>query len=83
VASAEYRWSISQTLEMAVFGDGGNVYQRPGLIGFRELRGDGGIGIRVKNKQVSVLRFDVGFSPEGVNVWFVFNDIFGKASRIF
>jgi len=83
VASAEYRWSVSQTLEMAIFGDGGNVYQRPGLIGFRDLRGDGGIGFRIKNKQASVMRFDIGFSPEGVNVWFVFNDIFGKLSRIF
>ena len=83
VASAEYRWSITQTIEMAVFGDGGNVYQRPGLIGFRELRGDGGFGIRIKNKQVSVMRFDVGFSPEGVNVWFVFNDVVGKLTRIF
>ena len=83
VANLEYRWSISQTFEMAVFGDGGNVYQRPGLIGLRDLRGDGGIGIRIKNKQASVLRFDIGFSPEGVNVWFVFNDVFGKVSRIF
>jgi hypothetical protein len=82
-ATAEYRWSISQTLEMAIFGDGGNVYERPGLIGFRDLRGDGGIGFRIKNKQASVMRFDVGFSPEGVRVWFVFNDIFGKFSRIF
>jgi hypothetical protein len=29
------------------------------------------------------MRFDVGFSPEGVHVWFVFNDVFGKLSRIF
>jgi hypothetical protein len=83
VATAEYRWSISQTLEMAIFGDGGNVYVRPGLIGFRDLHGDGGFGFRVKNKQASVMRFDVGFSPEGVHVWFVFNDIAGKLSRIF
>jgi hypothetical protein len=83
VANLEYRWSISQMLEMTVFGDGGNVYQRPGLIGFRELRGDGGIGFRVKNKQASIMRFDIGFSPEGVHVWFVFNDIFGKLSRNF
>jgi len=83
VASGEYRWSVSQLIEMAIFGDGGNVYQRPGLIGFRNLRGDGGIGIRIKNKQASVMRFDIGFSPEGVNVWFVFNDVFGKLSRIF
>lgn len=83
VANAEYRWSISQTLEMAIFGDGGNVYQRPGLIGFRDLHGDGGFGFRIKNKDVSVMRFDIGFSPEGVNVWFVFDDVFGKLSRIF
>jgi len=83
VANVEYRWSISQTVEMAIFGDGGNVYQRPGLIGFRDLRGDGGFGFRVKNKQATVMRFDVGFSQEGVNVWFVFNDAFGKFSRIF
>jgi len=83
VATGEYRWSISQTLEMAIFGDGGNVYQRPGLIGFRNLRGDGGFGFRIKNKQASVLRFDIGVSPEGVHVWFVFNDVFGKLSRIF
>ena len=83
VATAEYRWSISQTLEMAIFGDGGNVYQRPGLIGFRDFRGDGGFGFRIKNKQASVMRLDIGFSPEGVKVWFVFNDGFGKLSRIF
>jgi hypothetical protein len=83
VATLEYRWSISQVLEMAVFGDGGNAYQRPGLIGFRDLRGDGGFGFRIKNKQASVMRFDVGFSPEGVRVWFVFNDIFEKLYRTF
>jgi hypothetical protein len=83
VATAEYRWSISQTVEMAIFGEGGNVYQRPGLIGFRDLRGDGGFGFRIKNKQASVMRFDVGISPEGVHVWFVFNDVFEKLSRIY
>ena len=83
VATAEYRWSVSQTLEMAVFGEGGNVYQRPGLIGFRDVRGDGGVGFRIKNKQATVMRLDVGVSPEGVHVWFVFNDVVGKLSRIF
>jgi hypothetical protein len=83
VATGEYRWSLTQTLEMAVFGEGGNVYTRPGLIGFRDLRGDGGVGLRFKNKEATVMRFDVGVSPEGVHVWFVFNDVFGKLSRIF
>jgi hypothetical protein len=68
---------------MALFGDGGNVYSRPGLIGLRQLRGDGGFGVRFKNKQQEIMRFDVGFSPEGVKVWFVFNNAFGKLYRSF
>jgi outer membrane protein assembly factor BamA len=83
VLSGEYRWSLSGAVELALFGDGGNVYQRPGLIGLRDLQGDGGFGVRVKNKQATVLRFDVGFSSEGVKVWFVFNDAFTKLYRSF
>ena len=83
VLSGEYRWSVGGSLEMALFGDGGNVYGRPGLIGVRDLRGDGGFGIRFKNKQQEIMRFDVGFSPEGVKVWFVFNKAFGKLYRSF
>jgi hypothetical protein len=81
--SGEYRWSVAGSVEMALFGDGGNVYSRPGLIGLRELRGDGGFGVRFKNKQKEIMRFDVGFSPEGVKVWFVFNNAFGKLYRSF
>jgi hypothetical protein len=81
--SGEYRWPVSQALELAFFGDGGNVYSRAGLIGLRDLRGDGGFGIRFKNKQTTVMRLDVGVSPEGVKVWFVFNGIFSKLSRVF
>jgi hypothetical protein len=81
--SGEYKWSVAGSVEMALFGDGGNVYSRPGLIGLRELRGDGGFGVRFKNKQQEIMRFDVGFSPEGVKVWFVFNNAFGKLYRSF
>jgi hypothetical protein len=83
VLSGEYRWSVAGSLEMALFGDGGNVYARPGLIGVRDLRGDGGVGLRFKNKQQEIMRFDVGFSPEGVKVWFVFNNAFGRLYRSF
>jgi hypothetical protein len=83
VLSGEYRWSVAGSLEMALFGDGGNVYGRPGLIGFRDLRGDGGFGMRFKNKQQEIVRFDVDSSPEGVKVWFVFNNAFGRLYRSF
>jgi hypothetical protein len=78
VLSGEYRWSVAGSLEMAIFGDGGNVYSRPGLIGLREMRGNGGFGIRFKSKQQEIMRFDMGVSPEGVKVWFVFNNAFGR-----
>ncbi|WP_035353343.1 BamA/TamA family outer membrane protein [Edaphobacter aggregans] len=83
VLSGEYRWSVAGSLELAIFGDGGNVYSRPGLIGLRELRGDGGFGVRFKSKQQEIVRVDLGVSPEGVNVWFVFNNAFGKLYRSF
>jgi hypothetical protein len=81
--SGEYRWSVAGSLELAIFGDGGNVYKRPGLIGLRDLRGDGGFGVRFKNKQQEIMRVDVGVSPEGAKVWFVFNNVFDKLSRVF
>lgn len=81
VVSAEYRWSVAQALEMALFADGGNVYQRPGLFGVRNVRGDGGIGFRFKSKEATFMRCDVGVSPDGVQVWFVFNPIFGQLHR--
>ena len=78
IISGEYRWSVAGTLEMALFGDGGDLYSRPGLIGVRDFKGDGGVGFRVKNKQETVMRFDIGVSPEGVQAWFVFNPAFGR-----
>jgi hypothetical protein len=83
VLSGEYRWSVAGSLELAIFGDGGNVYSRPGLIGLRDLRGDGGFGVRFKSKQQEIVRVDLGVSPEGVKVWFVFNNAFGKLYRSF
>jgi hypothetical protein len=83
LVNAEYRWSVAETIEMAVFADAGNVYQRPGLIGLHNTRGDGGIGFRFKNKDATFMRFDLGVSPEGVHVWFVFNPIFGQLHHSF
>lgn len=83
LVTAEYHWTVAQTLELALFADGGNVYGRPGLIGLRDARGDGGIGVRFKNKDATILRFDVGASPEGAKAWFVFTPVFAKLARPF
>jgi hypothetical protein len=74
--NAEYRWEVAPTLDMAVFADAGNVFERPGLIGFRDMKGAAGIGFRAKTRDVVVLRADVGASREGVRLWTTFSNIF-------
>jgi len=54
----------------ALFGDGGNVYSRPGLIGLRELpvRAVSVSGSKTSRRDY---RFDGRLFAEGVKVWFV------------
>ena len=80
---AATRWSVAGSLEMALFGDGGNVYGRPGLIGLRDLRGDGGFGMRFKNKQQEIMRFDVGFSQKELKYGSSSTMRFGRLYRAF
>jgi hypothetical protein len=84
VLNAEYRWEVAPALDMAVFGDAGRVFHRPGDIGLSNLEGSGGIGLRFKNRDAVVMRIDTGFSREGFRIWFkfskpftgLFNDLF-------
>jgi outer membrane protein assembly factor BamA len=76
VANLEYRWEVSSMLDMAVFADAGNVFARPGLIGFRGIKKDIGLGFRLKTRDAVFMRLDAGVSKEGVQVWFVFSNIF-------
>jgi hypothetical protein len=46
VANLEYRWEVSTMLDMALFADAGNVFARPGLIGFRNIKTDAGLAVR-------------------------------------
>ena len=61
---------------MAIFADGGKVFQRPGQLSLHRLEGAGGIGFRVKSRSAVVMRVDSGFSKEGFQLWFRFSDIF-------
>jgi hypothetical protein len=76
VANLEYRWEVSTMLDMALFADAGNVFARPGLIGFRGIKKDAGLGFRLKTRDAVFMRLDAGVSKEGVQVWFVFSNIF-------
>jgi outer membrane protein assembly factor BamA len=76
VLNGEYRWAIFSGCDGALFVDGGKVFSRRGQLNFRDLEGTAGFGFRFNARNRTFLRLDVGFSHEGFQVWFKFNDIF-------
>jgi hypothetical protein len=70
--TAEYRWEINSAFDMALFGDAGNVFDRPGQISLANMKTSVGVGWRLKNLRNMAARLDVGVSREGVQVWFKF-----------
>ena len=78
--TAEYRWAIFSGLDGAAFADAGKVFARRGQLNFRDLESSVGAGLRFNAHNQTFLRIDVGFSHEGFQVWFKFNDIFLRRS---
>jgi outer membrane protein assembly factor BamA len=76
VMNAEYRWEIFSGLDGAIFADAGKVAPRRGLVNFKDLESDVGFGLRFNARNRTFIRLDVGFSHEGFQVWFKFNDVF-------
>ncbi len=76
VLSAEYRWEIFAGCDGALFMDGGKVFRRRGELNFRDLESSAGFGLRFNARNRPFIRMDFGFSHEGFQVWFKFNDIF-------
>ena len=76
VLTGEYRWQIVNNLDMALFVDAGQVFDKWQQINFRHLETDYGFGFRVLQRNGVFLRIDTGFSREGFAIWFKFNNIF-------
>ncbi len=76
VYNAEYQWEIFSGLDGAVFFDAGKVMPRRSLLKFSDLETSAGFGLRFNVRNATFLRVDVGFSHEGFQVWFKFNDTF-------
>ena len=74
--TAEYRWAIFSGCDGALFVDGGKVFTRRGDLAFNDLESSAGFGLRFNARNRTFMRMDVGFSHEGFQVWFMFNDIF-------
>jgi outer membrane protein assembly factor BamA len=74
--NGEYRYEVTNRMDLAVFTDWGKVFTRPGQMALSEMHGTAGVGIRWRSGGPNMMRFDVGFGPGGVKFWFSFNDIF-------
>jgi len=77
VVNGEYRWEVFSGLDMALFADGGKVFHRHADLNFRNMEADCGFGFRFNVRNNVFLRIDTGFSHEGFQVWFKFNNVFG------
>ncbi len=75
VYNAEYRWEIFSGLDGALFFDAGKVMPHKGHLAFSQLETSYGFGFRANARNATFLRVDVGFSQEGFQVWFKFNDL--------
>jgi hypothetical protein len=61
-------------MDGALFFDAGKVMPRRSLLKFSDLETSAGFGLRFNARNATFLRLDVGFSQEGFQVWFKFND---------
>jgi len=76
VVNVEYRWQVFYGMEMVLFADAGQVYDRWQQINFRRLEKDYGAGWRFNMNDAVFMRIDAGFSREGVGIWLKFGNIF-------
>lgn len=75
LAQAEYRWEASPAIEFAAFVDSGAVAAtRDDSLG--SFRTDGGIGLRLKSHEATLLRFDFAWGSEGGSFLFRFSPAF-------
>ncbi len=75
VYNAEYRWEIFSGMDGALFFDAGKVMPRRSQLNFSDLETSAGFGLRFNARNATFLRLDVGFSQEGFQIWFKFNDV--------
>jgi outer membrane protein assembly factor BamA len=76
VVNAEYRFEAFSGLDLAVFGDAGQVAERPRDLRFSEFKTAYGVGFRFNTAKSVFLRVDLGFSNEGQRLFVKFGHVF-------
>ena len=74
--NGEYRWEVMSGFDMALFVDSGKVFHSKSNLNFTDMRTDAGFGLRFSNAQSVFMRWDIGFSKEGFQVWIKFGNVF-------
>lgn len=68
LGTAEYRWSVRRTLDVAVFTDAGTTGETLGRLRHTKPEGNVGVGVRFHTNRSSTVRIDVARGREGVRL---------------
>jgi hypothetical protein len=68
LVNAEVRCQVWHWLDMAVFGDAGHVFREFDDLGLRTIRGNGGLGFRLRTSDGTAARLDAAYGTEGLRV---------------
>jgi hypothetical protein len=74
LASLEYRYKIHPNVEIEIFYDSGQIYERTEDLKFFDWQRNYGFGFRLRNATGTQFRFSIATSNEGVSVAFAFGD---------
>jgi len=66
----EYRRRMGTVFQLVGFADAGQVFPEPARMGVRGMRGSVGVGARVRFAEIMALGIEIGWSPEGLRLWF-------------
>ena len=75
LATAEMRCRIWHRLDMALFTDAGQVFNRFDEVGIDDLNVGYGVGFRFRSSQGVIARFEVARSVEGISTYLKFGSI--------
>jgi hypothetical protein len=70
VFNLEYRQGFLEILDLIVFADAGRVAETTSDLGLTDLHGSAGVGGRIRLGERVLFGGDLGFGPEGIQLWF-------------
>jgi hypothetical protein len=74
LTTIEYRFLIHPNMEVQIFHDSGQIYERTRDLSFFDWQRNFGLGFRLRNATGTQFRFEFATSSEGISVHFTFGD---------